>query len=112
MIRRGRSEGWLSLPSSAVKPWADFSGIRLDAVKVDEIPGRGCGLVATQTLDSDAPPLIKVPRDLVLSRECIEQYAKSDRTLRMVLDGLDDFGRVSNANFPLRPLCLPAFAQF
>lgn len=35
-----------------------------------------------------------VPRELILSRENIDVFAKSDQHLKEVLDSLGDFGRV------------------
>ena len=95
MIRRGRAEGWLSLPPSTLQLWADFNGIRSEGVRIEERPQRGCGVIAAKTLDDNASPLMTVPRELVLSFECVEQYAKSDKILRAVLDGLGAFGKVS-----------------
>ena len=110
MIRRGRSEGWLKLSTSALRPWAEFNDVRFNAVSVGPLPGfehRGSTVIAERDLvGSNEEPLMIIPRDLVISLEAVRVHAKSDQHLREVLDALDDFGRVSADCFsPLAPAC-------
>lgn len=95
MIRRGRTEGWLTLSPSALQPWSQFSGGELHGVKIDDIEGRGCGVVAEKQVPTDHEadaPLISVPRDLVLSLESVKKYAQLDKKLAEILRRLGDFG--------------------
>lgn len=98
MIRRGRVEGWLRLPISAFKPWADLNGVTFNGIKVGPLPGhedRGSTVIAERALSDGEDPLMVVPRDLVLSFEGVQIHARSDRNLQELLDALGDFGRVS-----------------
>lgn len=114
IIKRGRAEGWLRLPVSALKPWADLHDITLSGITVGPIPGfeqRGSTVIADRVLSArNTEPLMIIPRDLVLSQEAVRVHAKSDQHLREVLDALAEFGRVSylNVSFaflsPLEPL--------
>jgi hypothetical protein len=95
MIRRGKQEGWLSLPNSALRPWAQLNGIALDGISVGSIPERGSGVVAIRALKGgDEGPLMVIPGDLILSLERVEMQAKSDQHLRTVLEALGDYARV------------------
>ncbi|KAK8188857.1 hypothetical protein HDK77DRAFT_445148 [Phyllosticta capitalensis] len=96
LIRRGRQEGWLTLPMKALKPWADLNGVAFNNVSVGPLPGlehRGSAVVAERDLDGDNnEPLMTIPRDLVLSLDGVRLYAKSDKHLRQLLEVLGDFG--------------------
>jgi hypothetical protein len=107
MIRRGREEGWLREPISALPRWANFHGVKFNGVKIGPLAGledRGSTVIAKQELQSaHAEPLLVVPKDLIISRSNIELLARADRHLREVLDAIGDFGRVGNS-FVLRDL--------
>lgn len=95
MIRRGRSEGWLKEPVESLPTWATFRGVTFNGVKVGPLPGfehRGSTVIAECPLTSGQAPLMTVPKDLILSRENIELFAKSDHHLRELLRALGDFG--------------------
>ncbi|KAK7529574.1 uncharacterized protein J3D65DRAFT_642437 [Phyllosticta citribraziliensis] len=96
LIRRGRQEGWLTLPITALKPWADLNGLAFNNVSVGPLPGlehRGSAVVAERDLLGDNnDPLMAIPRDLVLSLEGVRLHAKSDKHLRQLLEVLGDFG--------------------
>ncbi|KAK7533396.1 hypothetical protein BKA81DRAFT_435333 [Phyllosticta paracitricarpa] len=95
LIRRGRQEGWLTLPITALKPWADLNGVGFNNVSVGPLPGlehRGSAVVAERDLLGDNnDPLMTIPRDLVLSLEGVRLHAKSDKHLRQLLEVLGDF---------------------
>jgi hypothetical protein len=98
MITEGRTQGWLRNSLTDFHSWATFNGARLDGVRVGLIKGselKGASVSATREL-SQTPNqnLITVPRDLVLCLEKVEEFAKSDKHLREVLQALGDFGRV------------------
>ncbi|KAF4538639.1 Set domain-containing protein [Lasiodiplodia theobromae] len=97
LIARGRSEGWLRVPVSALRVWADLNDVTFNAISVGPLPGfelRGSTVIADGALSSgNAEPLMIIPRDLVLSLEAVRMHAKSDQHLRELLDALADFGR-------------------
>lgn len=96
MIRQGRANGWLTVPLEALPPWASLNGATLDHVKPGVIPGRGGALLASIALDASKleGPLLRVPRDLILGIERIQEHARVDRDFREVLASLSEFGRV------------------
>lgn len=102
IIARGRAEGWLKLPVSALPPWGELNDVTFNGISVGLLPGfeqRGSTVIAARDLSAgDAEPLMIIPRDLVLSQEAVRVHAKSDQHLRQVLDALAEFGRVSYLN--------------
>jgi hypothetical protein len=100
MIRRGKQEGWLSLPTSAIRPWAQLNDIAFDGINVGSIPGlpeRGSGVIAARDLNGgNEGPLMVIPRDLVLSLERVEIQAKADGYLKDVLEATGHYGRVGD----------------
>ncbi|KAI1808033.1 SET domain-containing protein [Daldinia bambusicola] len=71
--------------------WATLNGVYFNNVQVANIDGRGNGLITTNELASqedDLEPIIllKVPRELVLSPERVEEYAKENKSFRQLLD--------------------------
>jgi hypothetical protein len=97
MLRRGKSQGWLSFPPEAFNPWAQLNGVRFHEVKPGQVAGRGSALLATKTISNSsegAECLLTVPRDLILSQEQVLEQAKVDRDFRELLESLGDFGRV------------------
>lgn len=98
MIRRGKAEGWLQLPPEAFLPWAAINEITFDRTIPGVIPGRGGALLAKEALDAEndvSLVLMKVPKDLILSLERVQEHAKVDKDFREVLESLGEFGRVS-----------------
>lgn len=99
MIRRGKTEGWLSAPTERTEEWAKFNGAVFNGVRVGRMKGledHGSTIISTQEFGPNAEePLMIVPRDLVLSLELVESYAKSDEVVRKLLAALGEFGRVS-----------------
>ncbi|KAF2424908.1 SET domain-containing protein [Tothia fuscella] len=96
MIRRGKREGWLNLPPSAVRPWAGLNGVTFDGVKIGSIAGRGTGVVASRVLKGgNEGPLMVIPGDLILSLERVELQAKSDQKLQELLSTLGDYARTT-----------------
>lgn len=86
-------------PVSEFPAWAEFNGITFNGVQIGPLPGyeeRGSTVIAKRQLTAGQEgALITVPRDLILSRQNIEVFAKADRHLKEVLEALGDFGRVS-----------------
>lgn len=107
MIRRGRKEGWLREPITALPRWAAFHGVKFNGVKVGPLSGydyRGSTVIADRKLEAGkVEPLLVVPKDLIISLSNIDLLARSDRHLREVLDAVGDFGRVRSPR--RRPPC-------
>lgn len=101
MIRRGKAEGWLQLPSEALLPWAMLNDVAFDRTVPGRADGRGGALLAKEDLNADNEEesrlLITVPRDLILSLERVQEHAKVDKDFREVLESLGDFGRVGES---------------
>ena len=97
MIRRGRAEGWLHLPSEAFLPWAMLNEVTFERTLPGSIDGRGGALLAKEELDADkdnSQVLLNVPSCLILSLERVQEHAKVDKDFREVLESLKEFGRV------------------
>lgn len=98
MIRRGRQQGWLKAPIVSLEQWSTFNGVEYNGIRVGVIEGheeRGSAIRATAVLDQPEIPLMKVPRELIISKENVYLQAKSDHHLRQVLEAVGGFGQVS-----------------
>ena len=94
------------LPVETLFPWTKLNGIVVNGIafrklRADDGTDKGSAIVATEERsggepgsDEAQPELLQVPSDLVLSQGFVENYAKSDRQLREVLEAVGDFGRV------------------
>ena len=105
MIRRGKTEGWLQLPQNAFVPWALLNDVTFDRTVSGVVQGRGGALLAKEDLNADEDSsniLLTVPRDLIISLECVQDHAKVDKDFREVLESLGDFGRVGLASLETR----------
>ena len=97
MIRRGKTEGWLSLPSEALLPWAMLNEVSFDRTVPGTVVRRGGALLAKDKLDAtqdESQVLLRVPRDLILSPERVKEHTKIDKDFREVFEGLQDFAMV------------------
>ncbi|KAF2181986.1 SET domain-containing protein [Zopfia rhizophila CBS 207.26] len=99
MIRMGRAEGWLRRPINALPTWAKFNGVTFNGIRVGPMPGlehQGSTVIAKRDLSGGKEDaLMVVPKELIVSRQNIELFAKSDQHLREVLDAVGDFGRTT-----------------
>jgi hypothetical protein len=98
------------LPIEALPTWAKLNGVRFHGVEIKRLQteydiDKGSAVIATFKKTAKAfveggeiapEILITVPRDLVLSLELVETWAKSDRHLKEVLNAVGDYGRVSS----------------
>ncbi|KAI0833191.1 SET domain-containing protein [Hypoxylon sp. FL0890] len=72
--------------------WCALNDVAFVDVKVADISGRGYGLIAERDLPGnedenvELPALLTVPKDLVLSAEGVEEYAKENKDFRQLLD--------------------------
>ncbi|KAH8671115.1 hypothetical protein BX600DRAFT_239117 [Xylariales sp. PMI_506] len=74
----------------ALPAWCGFNDVSFFDVKVAEIEGSGLGLVAERDLvnepdNVEIPSLLSIPKELVLSAEAVEEYAKEDKNFRDLL---------------------------
>ena len=79
------------LPIESLPAWGILNDVDFIDVKLQAIPGKGFGLLATRNLAAtedtfDLPILIKVPHGVVLSGETVEEYAKIDGRFRQLLE--------------------------
>ncbi|RYP30893.1 hypothetical protein DL767_006025 [Monosporascus sp. MG133] len=89
-MRRGH------FPLDGLAAWCLLNDVTFVDTKVQHIEGRGYGLVAERELrtedDNKSLTILKVPRDLVLSSEGVEEYARENKEFRQLLDAA---GRLS-----------------
>ncbi|WQF88812.1 Putative SET domain-containing protein [Colletotrichum destructivum] len=79
------------LPLETLFTWAMFNNVDLVDVEAREIPGCGLGLISNKDLSRDeetldTSSLLRIPHELVLSAEAVENYAKVDKNFRQLLD--------------------------
>ncbi|ORY63027.1 uncharacterized protein BCR38DRAFT_344875 [Pseudomassariella vexata] len=84
-MRRGE------FPIASLPVWCSLNDVTFFDVKVGDIEGKGYGLVAERDLvneedNSESPLLLTIPKDLVLSAEAVEEYAKEDKNFRQLLE--------------------------
>jgi hypothetical protein len=91
------------LPIEQLEAWAKLNGVRFNHTRVERITTpdgqqKGAGVFITEdfetTPDHEAI-LLSVPHELILSKDLVHDYAKSDVHLREVLEAVGEFGRVS-----------------
>ncbi|KAK1731157.1 uncharacterized protein BDZ83DRAFT_747002 [Colletotrichum acutatum] len=79
------------LPLETLSTWAMFNDVDLVDVEAREIPGCGLGLLSNKELSReeetfDIPTLLRIPGELILSAEAVENYAKVDKNFRQLLE--------------------------
>ena len=86
-MRRGQ------FPIESLPTWCLLNDVKFLDVKAQAIQGRGYGLVAEKELtnknhddNTAVQPLLKVPHDLILSSEGVEEHAKENKDFRLLLD--------------------------
>lgn len=77
------------LPISALPAWTKLNDVNFYDISVHDTEEKGLGLVADRSFSSedsfDMPVLLRVSKDLVLSKEAIEEYARIDKHFRELL---------------------------
>jgi hypothetical protein len=82
--------------------WAKFNGVEFKNTRVERITTpegqhKGAGVFVTEDFETSHDPeaiLLSVPHDLVLCKDLVHDYAKSDVHLHEVLEAVGEFGRV------------------
>jgi hypothetical protein len=88
-----------NLATPALQSWAVLNDVEFPAATVAvnildrDGNSKGGGLVATRDV-SAGEVLLKVPKDLIVSREQVGQCAKVDATLRQLLAAVEPFAKV------------------
>lgn len=92
------------LDRDSLPVWCSLNDVKFHDVRVGQLDGKGYGLVAERDLGpgdgEEAPALLTVPGDLVLSAEAVEQYSKVDKNFRQLLDVAGRQVRNRVASFP------------
>jgi hypothetical protein len=92
----------------ALRAWAELNGIKLNGVTVEDLEnGQGAGLVASRDIQEEDTVFVSVPKELVLSKDLVWEYARSDPHLRQVLEAMDDYAKVAKAQSVLEEYSLP-----
>jgi hypothetical protein len=90
------------LPITALPAWTKLNDVTFYDISVHDIEGKGFGLVANRHLSSDdtfdMPVLLRIPKDLILSAEVVEEHAQVDKDFRELLAAAG--GVVRNYNLP------------
>lgn len=94
-------------PLQGLSAWARLNFVDFFDTEVENVPGKGLGLFTTRPrLDDggkdDAKPFLEVPRQLILSAEAVEDYAKVDQNFRQLLDKVNPQVRHSYALWYLK----------
>ena len=71
------------LSLNALPAWCRLNDVDFFNVKIVPVDGCGMGIVAKRNLSTahdvlGGPELIKVPRDLILSADLVDEYSKQD----------------------------------
>lgn len=79
------------LPITALPAWCKLNDVSFLDVSIQELGTKGYGIAAEKALSSeketfDIPALLLVPKDLILSREFIDEHAKVDQHFRQLLE--------------------------
>lgn len=93
------------LPIETLPSWAVLNDVSADGVafrrlrSLEDGTDKGSAIVATRDRRDDGSGLspqvlLTIPLDMVLSLQSVENHAKSDGSLREVLDAVGDYGRV------------------
>lgn len=77
------------LPISVLPAWSKLNDVVFYDISVEDIGNKGIGLVAARPITSedtfDIPTVMRVPKNLILSAEAVEVYAKTDNHFRELL---------------------------
>lgn len=64
--------------------------------------GQGAGIVATQDASQETTAFVRVPQNLVLSKDLVWEYARADADLKAVLEAMGALAKVRKGDmFPL-----------
>jgi hypothetical protein len=80
-----------SLPISSLQAWGTLNGVDLPAANIEaeildnEGNSKGGGLVATRDVAA-GESLLRIPAELILSIEQVEQCMKADSTLQRIME--------------------------
>lgn len=76
--------GELQLPIESFPAWALLQDVEFDDVGIAQTPDKGYGLVSNKDVEQETI-VLRVPRELLLSVDQVEQYVKIDSNFRGLL---------------------------
>lgn len=79
------------LSIEALPAWAALQNVNLKQVGMRNVEGKGYGLVAQTDLNApedvlNVVEIMRIPAELVLSAEAVEEYAKVDQHFKQLLE--------------------------
>lgn len=80
------------LPIDTFPAWALLNSLDFAQAKLQDVEGKGFGLVSRKDIASEDDggasnvELLRIPHDLILSSDAIENYAKVDQNFKQLLD--------------------------
>ncbi len=79
------------LSIESLPAWATLQDVKLQQVAMRPIEGKGYGLVAENKLNAlenvnEVLEILRIPAELVLSREAVEEYAKVDQHFKQLIE--------------------------
>lgn len=81
------------LPIESLPAWAILQDVKVQQVAMSHIKGKGYGLVANTDLNAsknsnEALEIMRIPAELVLSREAVEEYVKVDQHFKQLIESV------------------------
>jgi hypothetical protein len=80
-----------TLAISHLPAWAKLNNVTIDGIAIEDIEGKGKGFTSSTKLDSREVhdiELLRIPKDLVLNHEFIEEWVKIDKHFRELRDAV------------------------
>ena len=79
------------LPLEALPAWARLHDVSYHDVNFETTEHKGVGLVATtgfseSQFDQNPRELLRIPRELILSQDAVDEYSKVDHNFRELLE--------------------------
>lgn len=90
--------GELQLPVESFPAWALLQHVEFDDVAIAQTPDKGYGLVSNNDLEQERI-VLSVPKDLLLSVDQVDQYAKVDSNFRDLLEAFGQQVYSDNATY-------------
>lgn len=81
------------LPIESLPAWATLQDVKVQQVAMSHIKGKGYGLVSNTELNAsknlnEALEIMRIPAELVLSREAVEEYVKVDQHFKQLIENV------------------------
>jgi hypothetical protein len=76
------------LDFSILKVSSRLNDVLFHDVECLSVEGKGWGLVSTRDLTDDLPTLLRIPHDLVLNKDAVEEYSNIFRQFKELYDAV------------------------